>query len=58
VVGTHQEQTGELTGSARGGLEQQAFRNRIGGVLGQAGSVIVVDPKSGQRVLMNGPTRR
>jgi regulator of protease activity HflC (stomatin/prohibitin superfamily) len=47
----------ERTTGARVGLEQQAYRNGIGGVLGKAGSVIVVDPNSGQRILMNGPNK-
>jgi len=45
----------ERTSGARTGLEQQAYRNSIGTVLGKAGAVIVVDPKSGRRILMNGP---
>jgi regulator of protease activity HflC (stomatin/prohibitin superfamily) len=42
---------------ARTGLEQQAYRNNIGSVLAKAGSVIVVDPQGGQRLLMSGPAR-
>jgi len=45
----------ERTSGARTGLEQQAYRNTIGTVLGKAGAVIVVDPKSGRRILMTGP---
>jgi membrane protease subunit HflK len=45
----------ERVGGARGGLEQQAYRNQIGGVLAKAGAVVVIDPKSGQRVWLNGP---
>ncbi len=45
----------ERTQGARAGLEQQAYRNTIGTVLGKAGAVIVVDPKSGRRILMTGP---
>jgi modulator of FtsH protease HflK len=37
------------------GLAEQTYRNQIGTVLAKAGSVIVIDPKGGQRVLMNGP---
>jgi regulator of protease activity HflC (stomatin/prohibitin superfamily) len=47
----------ERVGGSRGGLEQRAYRNGIGGVLGKAGAVVVIDPKSGQRVLMNGPNK-
>ena len=47
----------ERTSRARDGLVQQAYRNGIGGVLGKAGAVVVVDPNSGRRVLMNGPGR-
>ena len=45
----------ERTSGARSGLEQQTYRNTIGTVLGKAGAVIVVDPKSGRRILMTGP---
>jgi len=45
-------------GSARSGLEQQYFRDNIGTVLGKAGSVLVVDPQSGQRIVTNGPGAR
>ncbi len=45
-------------GSARSGLEQRYYRDNIGSVLGKAGSVLVVDPASGQRVLTNGPGAR
>ena len=47
----------QAAGNARSGLEQQAYRNNIGTVLGKAGTVIVVDPQSGQRVLMTGPNK-
>jgi regulator of protease activity HflC (stomatin/prohibitin superfamily) len=47
----------ERAPGAHEGLEQQAYRNTIGAVLGKAGSVVVVDGKSGQRILMNGPNR-
>jgi len=42
-------------GGARAGLEQQAYRDNVGPVLAKAGSVVVVDPPSGQRIIMNGP---
>ena len=45
----------ERAPGARAGLEEQAYRNSIGTVLGKAGSVIVVDPNSGQRIWMSGP---
>lgn len=45
-------------GSARSGLEQQYYRDNIGTVLGKAGSVLVVDPQSGQRIVTNGPGAR
>ncbi len=45
----------ERTQGARAGLEQQAYRNSIGAVLGKAGAVIVVDPKNGRRILLTGP---
>ena len=45
----------ERAPGARDGLEQQAYRNGIGAVLGKAGAVIVVDPTSGQRIWMSGP---
>ena len=45
----------ERAPGARDGLEQQAYRNNIGTVLGKAGSVVVVDPASGQRIWMSGP---
>jgi membrane protease subunit HflK len=47
----------QAAGTARSGLEQQTYRNNIGTVLGKAGTVIVVDPQSGQRVLMTGPNK-
>ena len=47
----------ERTSGARDGLVQQAYRNSIGGVLGKAGAVVVIDPNSGRRVLMNGPSK-
>ena len=45
-------------GSARSGLEEQYYRDNIGTVLGKAGSVLVVDPQSGQRIVTNGPGAR
>lgn len=47
----------EHTTGSHTGLAQQTYRQTIGGVLAKAGEVIVIDPKSGQRVLMNGPAQ-
>jgi regulator of protease activity HflC (stomatin/prohibitin superfamily) len=47
----------QAAGNARTGLMQQAYRNGVGTVLGKAGTVIVVDPQSGQHVLMTGPNK-
>jgi regulator of protease activity HflC (stomatin/prohibitin superfamily) len=47
----------ERSTGSHAGLAEQAYRNSIGPVLGKAGQVIVIDPKSGQRVLMNGPAQ-
>ena len=47
----------ERTSGSHTGLAEQTFRNTVGPVLAKAGAVIVVDPRSGQRVLMNGPGR-
>jgi regulator of protease activity HflC (stomatin/prohibitin superfamily) len=47
----------ERTTGAHQGLAEQTYRNSIGAVLGKAGSVIVIDPKGSQRILMNGPAR-
>ena len=47
----------ERASGAHAGLAEQAYRNTVGSVLGKAGQVIVIDPKSGQRVLMNGPAQ-
>jgi regulator of protease activity HflC (stomatin/prohibitin superfamily) len=47
----------ERTSGSHTGLAEQTYRNTIGGVLAKAGAVIVIDPKSGQRILMNGPAQ-
>lgn len=47
----------ERASGSHAGLAEQAYRNTVGSVLGKAGQVIVIDPKSGQRVLMNGPAQ-
>ena len=47
----------ESTSGSHAGLEEQAYRNTIGTVLGKAGAVVAIDAKSGQRVLMAGPPR-
>ena len=44
-------------GGARNGLAEQYYRNQIGGVLNKAGNVVVVDPNSGRRLMMNTPAR-
>jgi regulator of protease activity HflC (stomatin/prohibitin superfamily) len=44
-------------GGARNGLAEQAYRNQIGGALAKAGNVVVVDPNSGRRLMMNTPAR-
>lgn len=46
----------ERTRGATAGLEQQAYRSGVGDVLRKAGTVIVVDPQSGQRMLITGPS--
>jgi modulator of FtsH protease HflK len=47
----------ERTSGARAGLAEQAYRASIGQVLGKAGQVIVIDPNSGHRLLLNGPSK-
>ena len=47
----------ERTSGARSGLEQQAYRAGIGPVMAKAGTVIVVDPKSGARFIMAGQNK-
>ena len=45
----------EQTRGSREALAQQAYRDGIGQVLGKAGSVITVDPKSGARFIIPAP---
>jgi membrane protease subunit HflK len=47
----------ERTSGARAGLEEQAYRNSVGQVLAKAGSVVVIDPNSGRRILMTVPNK-
>jgi regulator of protease activity HflC (stomatin/prohibitin superfamily) len=54
-VGTTSISAIERTSGARQGLEQQAYRDNVGAVLAKAGSVVVVDPGSGQRIIMSSP---
>lgn len=43
--------------SARNGLVEKAYRERIGPALAKAGNVVVIDPNSGRRLLMTAPNR-
>jgi regulator of protease activity HflC (stomatin/prohibitin superfamily) len=44
-------------GQERKGLAEQYYRDKIGGALSKAGNVVVVDPNSGRRLMMNTPAR-